>query len=1236
MFLCTITAFFMSNTHPILQVTVGAEHPPGSKLKARTPHGRDVEVTIPVVARAGETVSVLIEDGALVVRRHKPAVNPLGEGKGVGVGVSSTNHTRPPLPPTPPDAGRAPHSDGDTDDEPTGGAEEEWPDGRSQPIYQALFQTPRYGKMRATIARLYADRLCLHRTETDASPEQTIWLHKVTDVTLHRLEHDSVLPFQVHLTLGARSLRLASRGDQAKRLVEKMVEATEQGADRGRAGKPLGLQSAVLRYSRYQDYETSAAGRVASELVAGIAQQAGKLGAVSSDEMTKAADALVTQAASSAEYAFSGSLLVQEADRWVERFIELTADKTVVVFTSPHRGQPLRTLPLSEYGVMPVRSKVAGRPFAFELTSYAITSGPSDRLLVAAPHAELAASWVSRLEAAISATSDSRLQTPRTPHGHEVAEATAAEAAAKIERRRARMREAVAEAQRKARLAARAVGRLAVEMHLDAELLRTRLLEWDFDSESKEIDDIRRAIAHKVRVLSHSLLGTMTYAAQLQKVTTVNYQRSLLAGWPRSGYMRKPDFKKGDADTWATLCWAGRYNRRFFALDGTDLRYFVPSAEQADSSPVLSDSLLVAPAAAAEAAAAAAGVGSADAGAGGSSLASHPESTKSKSARAMLLDQRGEAQTGTGPSGLTRHLEGGAPEGRKSLVGGGRKLSFADTSRRGSTAGANRLSRCASNLVSFSDRPAPTWPKGMVVLTRTALLQSRPHEGDESNAVPLLLHKRTVVAPSDAAPHAFVVTGQYDRALLLAARSDAERDAWIAKIRSQVGSYFFAAQKARGTVDLKGAEEVRKSTAPGLPSTAIDIVGAGGLHIYTLLPETREEQLRWICVLSQAIAQQRRKPDAPRPADSKVHLVRAGGAARPSLNATRDAALMRESVLRAGGSLVVARDAATVREAAARYYAGGRGVEDAASSSPSSARAASELTLPQARPAVGAGSLRDVPPCGIRRAPRSATPTANQKPQRSAQDSSQQVPQIQVVAAGSLERGLLSSPDDEAIAISEALAAGQLVTFKLRANHSSEDCDADGGQRQAAHTAAKDTYLWSSVDPAELTLFDLGAHGGGPKENSLQASYDGWREEQGFSLATPEGAWRRALDTLRGLQEERYLQMLTLLEVEHRTDSVVALLRIHNHPSEFVAPLRFADVAIVWSPQRDKGTLGVADRATVNAVSVSQLLGWCSTYGATAQSVLRADAADTDQQDGASLHFDTVLRKVFMEGRAFL
>ena len=59
------------------------------------------------------------------------------------------------------------------------------------------------------------------------------------------------------------------------------------------------------------------------------------------------------------------------------------------------------------------------------------------------------------------------------------------------------------------------MGRLAVEVHFDAELLRSRLLEWDFDSETARIDELRKSIGQKARVLSQSLLGTLSFALQV-------------------------------------------------------------------------------------------------------------------------------------------------------------------------------------------------------------------------------------------------------------------------------------------------------------------------------------------------------------------------------------------------------------------------------------------------------------------------------------------------------------------------------------------------------------------------------------------------------------------------------------------------------------------------------------------------------------------------------------------------
>ena len=97
-------------------------------------------------------------------------------------------------------------------------------------------------------------------------------------------------------------------------------------------------------------------------------------------------------------------------------------------------------------------------------------------------------------------------------------------------------------------------------------------------------------------MLSQSLLGTLSFALQLQKATTGKYQRSLLTGWPRAGFLSKPDFKKSEIETWGAYNWVGKYNRRHFVLDGAELRYYYPKdAQKGDAKPLLSAHLLVAP-----------------------------------------------------------------------------------------------------------------------------------------------------------------------------------------------------------------------------------------------------------------------------------------------------------------------------------------------------------------------------------------------------------------------------------------------------------------------------------------------------------------------------------------------------------------------------------------------------------------------------------------------------------------
>jgi len=105
--------------------------------------------------------------------------------------------------------------------------------------------------------------------------------------------------------------------------------------------------------------------------------------------------------------------------------------------------------------------------------------------------------------------------------------------------------------------------------------------------------------------------------------------------------------------------------------------------------------------------------------------------------------------------------------------------------------------------------------------------------------------------------------------------------------------------------------------------------------------------------------------------------------------------------------------------------------------------------------------------------------------------------------------------------------------------------------------------------------------------------------------------------------------------VEHADEAVVACFRVHDYPSEYVQPLRLADLVVVWAPRRDAGDSTFVDRATTNAVSVAELLRWCDAQRATAGRVLRVDAADTDQGTSSTLNFDAVFRKMFQAARVY-
>jgi hypothetical protein len=74
----------------------------------------------------------------------------------------------------------------------------------------------------------------------------------------------------------------------------------------------------------------------------------------------------------------------------------------------------------------------------------------------------------------------------------------------------------------------------------------------------------------------------LSYALQLHKTATALYQRALLKGWDRTGYMEKPDFKQSGFDEWLQNRGNMKYQRRYFMLDGTMLYYYKNAGDTYD------------------------------------------------------------------------------------------------------------------------------------------------------------------------------------------------------------------------------------------------------------------------------------------------------------------------------------------------------------------------------------------------------------------------------------------------------------------------------------------------------------------------------------------------------------------------------------------------------------------------------------------------------------------------------
>ena len=231
------------------------------------------------------------------------------------------------------------------------------------------------------------------------------------------------------------------------------------------------------------------------------------------------------------------------------------------------------------------------------------------------------------------------------------------------------------------------------------------------------------------------------------------------------------------------------------------------------------------------------------------------------------------------------------------------------------------------------------------------------------------------------------------------------------------------------------------------------------------------------------------------------------------------------------------------------------------------------------------------------------------------------IPAGDLLPAGGFGGGA-SAAAAEARLINEELELGKLVLFRYD---------------QTTQATAGDRLLYSVHDPTDLDLIDLGGSAAGKGMRTrggltLQKRFDEWRRQ--FTVKSEAAEWRTGLETLQAHQNERFLATLTLLEVEHPDQAVLALFRLHDCPGEYTSPLKFGDVLLAWAPGRDlAGGLSFADRATINAATVGMLVRWLEKYRGALGRMYRADCASTDQSEDSSVAFGYVHRKLFQTAR---
>lgn len=212
--------------------------------------------------------------------------------------------------------------------------------------------------------------------------------------------------------------------------------------------------------------------------------------------------------------------------------------------------------------------------------------------------------------------------------------------------------------------------------------------------------------------------------------------------------------------------------------------------------------------------------------------------------------------------------------------------------------------------------------------------------------------------------------------------------------------------------------------------------------------------------------------------------------------------------------------------------------------------------------------------------------------------------------------GEIRTHAEEGKAINHLLDLGKLVCFTFEKH------------------AGRERFQYTVHDAKDLALSPRRIRGASstltPKPaTSFSETFSTFRSK--LSVRSDEDEWTAAVTKLMHCQVHRYMSLLSLLDLKHSENPVIAVLRLHDDPTEYAQPVKLGDVVIVWSPHKDGGTFTHDDRVLTSPIVVNMLTSFLDRNRSLSQINYRTDADGTEQGDKYSLDYRFVFRKLFQK-----